>query len=89
MESVVWYDSVLPSLAGDYLVRFADGSLAVCPYLAESYRFDMKAEVIEWTDMYEMPSASCVNCYRASWYDLFGRMVFCCDLSWCYHDDEF
>ena len=46
MESVVWHDSVLPSLAGDYLVCFADGSLAVCPYLAKSYRFDTKAEVI-------------------------------------------
>lgn len=36
----------------------------------------------------ELPTYPCKYCVIAGWYDLYGVMVYCCDMSHCIYDED-
>lgn len=84
MESVVvWHDLAvdpddLPPAPG-FLARFCDGSVRIVNDLGMD-------GVVAWTLDYDPPSSPCDTCFLAEWYDLYGRMVYCCDMAGCIRD---
>lgn len=51
---------------------------------------DGRLEVIDNPDHLpiELPSHRCKYCVKAEWYDLYGTMVYCCDMSHCIYDED-
>lgn len=85
----IWHDldgcpSGLPAESGQYLVRYADGTMDMVSFSARDGRFATSWRVVAWTDRYVRVSSMCRYCCRAGWMRWLGHMVYGCDMPYCH-----
>ena len=86
--SDMWHNIIenpndLPSETGLYLVRHVDGSMTLRRFTTNGFYFWTDKDFTVWTDHYELPGSSCLNCPKAHWQDESGCMRYTCNTELC------
>lgn len=69
-----------------------NGGNVICTYVfydGSKEKHDNVHSLFRYYDDVELPNHSCENCSRADWTDMYGKLVYICDMSHCIADDEY